>query len=133
MEIAERFLPIGTIVKLKNVEKEIMIASYLVQPNDKFIGKNGPIESDKTLVVEYGGCYYPDGYHDTNRVLAFNHNQIEKVVFMGYETESSKNFSNMANKLVEEFKDNFEIVNFEELYKETPNNTQDNQEKSEDQ
>jgi len=39
----------------------------------------------------------------------------------------------MANKLVEEFKDNFEIVNFEELYKETPNNTQDNQEKSEDQ
>ena len=45
----EKFLPIGTVVKLKGGTKKIMITSYLVFPNNR----NG-----KSEMFEYGACPY---------------------------------------------------------------------------
>lgn len=92
MEIAEKFLPIGTIVKLKNIEREIMIASYCVVPRKELSIKDKKLVEDFSM-TDYGGCYYPDGYIVSSRIIAFNHDQIEKVIFMGYDTEESKQYS----------------------------------------
>ena len=87
MEIADKFLPLGTIVKIKNLDREVMISSYCIIPKVDIATKSKPD------IREYGGCYYPDGFIRTDRIIAFNHDQIEKVVHMGYETEESKKYS----------------------------------------
>ena len=44
MEIEEKFLPIGTVVLLKEGTKEVMITSYCIIPNGDIYNKSGKIE-----------------------------------------------------------------------------------------
>ena len=83
----ERFLPIGTVVLLKNGKKE-------VKPEKK--------------IYEYGACIYPEGILDSNTVCAFNHDQIEKICHLGYETETQKELSDILNKGYEIYKSKYE-------------------------
>jgi hypothetical protein len=51
MEIADKFLPLGTIVKIKNLDREVMISSYCIIPKVDIATKSKPD------IREYGGCY----------------------------------------------------------------------------
>ena len=95
MEIADKFLPIGTIVKVKNLDREVMISCYCI------VSKLDMAKKRKPEIREYGGCYYPDGFIRTDRIIAFNHDQIEKVIYMGYQTDESKENSDKYNKILE--------------------------------
>ena len=98
-----RFLPIGTIVLLKNGKKEIMITSYGVMPEGEII-VNGKTESGDKKMFEYGGCTYPEGFVNPSNIICFNHSNIEKVCYMGYETDEYRSFNDVMNKTYEAYK-----------------------------
>lgn len=101
MEENKRFLPIGTVVLLKNGKRELMITSYCIMPNGDVYDKNGKVENAPKM-FEYGACFYPEGMVTSDQLFAFNHEQIEKVCFRGYDTEKSKELSLVLNKGLEE-------------------------------
>ena len=72
----EKYLPIGSIVKLKNNDNEIMIAGYYsVEYNDM------------VEIYDYLGCLYPEGLLLKNDFISFNHDDIANCVFKGFENE----------------------------------------------
>ena len=86
----EKYLPIGTVVKLKKVDKNVMIIGFCgLNKND-----------DK--VFDYVGCLYPEGILSSNEVSMFNHDQIENVLFNGYINEEEKMFKDNLNNLLKE-------------------------------
>ena len=97
----ERFLPIGTVLLLKGGKKEVMITSYCIFPA-KVQKPNGEAIEGGPKLYEYGGCVYPEGILDSNMACAFNHDQIEKIYFVGYKDEEEKQFKEKLNKLIEE-------------------------------
>ncbi len=74
-------LPIGSIVKVKNIEQRMMIIGVLQ------IEKGAPEKS-----FDYAAVPYPEGLHDMRLNIGFNHSNIEEVVFRGYEDKERKAF-----------------------------------------
>lgn len=89
----DKFLPIGTTVMLKGGQTPLTIISYCVFP-----------KTNKEEIYEYGGCPYPQGVLDPDTVHAFNHEQIENILYMGYETEESNELSRILNGGLEIYK-----------------------------
>ena len=73
-----KFLPLGSIVRLKGGQLPVMIIGYTVVPKD-----------DPNTMFDYNATFYPMGTLETNIITPFNHKQIEEVLFYGYEDESS--------------------------------------------
>ncbi len=89
MAIKEKYLPLGTVVKLKNGDAELMIISYRIS-TDGNIYKNKVKIENKDYVFDYAACIYPLGVLRSDQMIAFNHDQIAEVLFEGYKTESLK-------------------------------------------
>lgn len=66
----KKLLPIGSVVKLKDAGKHVMISGILME--------NGGVKFDYICVP------YPEGYIDQNRMFLFNHEDIDQVLFLGY-------------------------------------------------
>ncbi len=89
MSIKEKkFLPLGSIVRLKDAKLPVMIIGYTVIPEE---------EPDK--IYDYNATFYPMGTLDTSIVTPFNHKQIEEIIFLGYEDESGKEYRNNIKKV----------------------------------
>ena len=89
----ERFLPIGSVVKLKEGKKRLMITGFL------------PIEQKENgekNVWDYSGCLYPEGIIVSSTNYLFNHSQIEEVHFIGLVDEEEEQFKQKLNKAIEE-------------------------------
>lgn len=86
----EKFLPIGTVVLLKGAKKRLMITGFCSYDL-----------ADKTKAYDYTGCLYPEGIITSKETALFNHNQIEKIYFLGYSDQEEKNFK---VKLIQELK-----------------------------
>ena len=120
-KIGERFLPIGTVVLLKEGKKELMIINYCIVPTGEVYEQGEKVNSKRKL-YDYGACPYPEGVLGPNRILAFNHDQIDKVLHLGYETEQSKEFSKQLNDGYENAKEKIE----EEINKPKPASEENN-------
>lgn len=92
-EIAERYLPIGSVVLLKGGEKKIMITGF---------ASISPDTGDK--IFDYSGCIFPEGFISYNQVCVFDHSQINKVFYKGLEDEEQKKFNDLLNKKMFELK-----------------------------
>lgn len=103
----ERFLPIGTVVLLNGGKKEVMITSYCIFPTNMEIKDGKRVKAERKM-YEYGGCIYPEGILDSNVSCAFNHNQIAKVLHLGYESDQQKELSKILNAGYEKYKTQFE-------------------------
>lgn len=88
--IEEKFLPLGTVVLLKGAEKRLMITGFCTMPTD----------DEKGTLYDYCGCMYPEGIISTNQTALFNHEQIEKVFFVGYSDEEEKDFKFKLKQLI---------------------------------
>ena len=97
-----KFLPIGTVVLLKGGKKELMIMSYCITPSGDVYDKNGKVEVGEDAMFDYGGCVYPEGMLTSDQLFAFNHDQIEKICYMGYETDKQKEISKILVGGIEE-------------------------------
>jgi len=73
------FLPLGSIVQLKGVVKKIMIIAR---------GAFAVVKGEKRY-FDYGACTYPEGVIG-DALLYFQHKDIQKVVYRGYEDEDEK-------------------------------------------
>ena len=116
----ERFLPIGTVVLLKGGKKEVMITSYCIFPT-KVQKPNGEALGEAPKMYEYGGCIYPEGILDSNMACAFNHGQIEKIIYLGYESEQQKELSKILNAGYEAYKAKYESTEKKETNTEGTN------------
>jgi hypothetical protein len=107
MDKEERFLPIGTVVLLKGGKRELMITSYCIVPTGDVYDKTGKIENAGKM-FDYGACFYPEGMVTSDQLFAFNHEQVDRVCFKGYETDNQKDLSKMLNTRLEEIKNALE-------------------------
>ena len=83
----KKFLPIGSVVFLKESQKRIMIVGV----------KQKQADSDK--VWDYSACLYPEGIIDPDRLFLFDSEQIERLFFVGFQDGEGLNFLNKLNHL----------------------------------
>ena len=111
----EKYLPIGTVVTLKNATKKVMITGYLPM-------------SEENKMFDYNACTYPEGVLTADKTLAFNHDQIDKIDFMGFEDDEYKNFDNSLKDLVINWE---KLKNVELPIEKEPQPTEEKSEKNE--
>ena len=104
------YLPIGSVVLLKNASKKVMITGFYVSSQE--------VDSDK--VYDYVGCLYPEGIIPSSQNLVFNNDQISQIVFVGYRDIEEQLFKEELFKKIKENnnksekKDNDKIDHHEE-------------------
>lgn len=86
-----KYLPLGSVVLLNGGEKELMIIGY--QPI--------VTEGNEKKKFDYSGCYYPEGVLSSDESYLFNHNMIEKICFLGYETNKSTKYIQELSQVYE--------------------------------
>ena len=87
----KRYLPIGSVIKLKNNNKSIMITGYY------------SVEYARDLeIYDYSGCAYPEGVMIKSSCCSFNQSDIKEVLFEGYKTNEYKTLTNGLNEIDEE-------------------------------
>ena len=101
----EKYLPLGTVVMLKGAKKRIMIIGYLPVT----------IKDNKKMVHDYAACIYPEGIISSDSTLLFNHDQIDKIYFLG-------NYDGEAKELIDRLKN----TNVDDLLKEEPKKEENN-------
>lgn len=74
------FLPIGSIISLKEGKRKIMI-----------IGIN-QLAKENNKKYDYVAVLYPYGYLNSQELLLFNNDKIDKIYYKGYEDEEMINF-----------------------------------------
>ena len=93
-KIADKFLPIGTVVLLKGSTKRAMITGFCSIE-----------EGHNDIVYDYNGCIYPEGFLQSNQTFLFNHNQIEEVCYMGLaEDKEEQEFKTKLNEFLKTIK-----------------------------
>ena len=81
-----KYLPLGTLVSLKNQLKEIMIIGYF------------SIEYNNTVkMYDYIGCVYPEGLLLKNSLISFNHSDIQNIISLGYKSDKYMILNNNLN------------------------------------
>lgn len=70
MASIKNLLPIGSVVKLQDMEKELAVIGILVN--------NAGVKYDYIAVPS------PEGYIDAEHMYVFNHEDIKKVNYLGY-------------------------------------------------
>ena len=98
----------------------LMIMSYCIIPGGEAYDKNGKVNVAGNM-YDYGACVYPEGMITSDQLFAFNHDQIEKVCYMGYVTDKQKEISKVliggleerAKRLAEEKSSNDSLTSGE--------------------
>lgn len=85
--IPEKYLPLGTIVLLKEASKKMMIIGYC------------PVTQDNKM-FDYSGCLWPEGVIGSDKSLLFNHDQIGQIFSEGFKNEETIEFNNKIKELV---------------------------------
>ena len=82
----KEYLPIGTVVLLKEGQKKIMI-----------YGRRQKRVTDEHE-YDYIACLYPEGNISEDYMYLFNHEDIETVVYRGYSDAEEESFVDYLNK-----------------------------------
>ena len=84
-------LPIGSIVYLSEGNQKIMVLN------------RGPLaeQNGKKVFFDYTGSLYPSGL-DVDEVYYFNHDDIDQIIFEGYQDDDEKRFVDLYEKWVKE-------------------------------
>jgi len=85
---SEKLLPVGSVVLLRDADKELMIIGIL------------PMNEGKKF--DYLAVLHPEGYISENYVFMFNHEDIAQVKFIGYVNAAYQMFRGGLAKMLEE-------------------------------
>jgi hypothetical protein len=85
--IPPKYLPLGSVVLLKDGSKEIMI--YGRRQTSIADGK----------IYDYIACLYPEGNLSQDYMYLFNHQQIREVLFLGYAGKGEKDIQERLKAL----------------------------------
>lgn len=88
-EIGEKYLPIGTVVLLKNGSKRVMINGFCT------------IDSSKPeKVYDYAGVLFPEGSLSSDQALLFDHEQIDRIDHLGLIDEEETTFKTKLKQII---------------------------------
>ena len=90
MNNLEKYLPLGSVLMLKNGRHRVMIVGYCVKLAED---PNAPI-------YDYMGCLFPEGIFTTEQSMAFNHTDIDKVYHLGLVDQEVNNFHAKLKEVV---------------------------------
>lgn len=82
-----KFLPIGSVVLLKDSTKRVMIVGV----------KQKQVDSEK--IWDYSACLFPEGIVDPDRLYLFDAEQIDKLFFIGLQDGESMQFLDRLNNM----------------------------------
>ena len=80
--MVEKYLPVGSIVLLKDANKKLMITGF------------GIVKPGSGKVYDYSGCSYPEGIIDSKSIFVFDHDQIADIYYLGYINDEEAKFKN---------------------------------------
>lgn len=96
----QEILPIGSVVLLKKALKKIVIIGLFPTKT---------IHTEEKITYDYMGLPYPEGYLGEDSVLFFYEDQIQEIVFRGYDDDerefmlgAMKKILDSAERVVEE-------------------------------
>ena len=78
----EKYLPLGTVVLLKEATKKLIITGYC-----------SVLPENEEKVYDYLGSLFPEGNLAGDDIALFDHEQIEKICHMGLEDEEYINMN----------------------------------------
>ncbi len=81
LNLKEKYLPIGTVVLLKDGKKRLMVTGFCVVSPE-----------NRNKVFDYCGCVFPEGYISSKQNCLFDHNQIDKIFHIGLYDENAVQF-----------------------------------------
>lgn len=84
----KNLLPIGTVVRVKEANKKMMIIGILQQ--------------NKTERYDYMAILHPEGFLSEKEIYMFNHEDIEEVNYLGFMDSEFQAFRNTLIKILEE-------------------------------
>jgi len=87
----EKYLPIGSVVLLKNGKKRVMVTGFAATA----------LEVENPKMYDYIGCLYPEGIISSDKNLLFDHEQIDQIYYLGYIDEEWKKAEEKLKELVE--------------------------------
>jgi hypothetical protein len=76
----EKYLPLGSVVRLKGGTKIIMIYGR----------RQLSVKTQK--MYDYVACLYPEGNINENYTFMFNHGDIEEIAFLGFSSDADTEF-----------------------------------------
>ncbi|WP_106768273.1 DUF4176 domain-containing protein [Paenibacillus faecalis] len=79
--MSQRLLPNGSIVILKEGKKKLVI-----------YGRKQILALEEPQMFDYLACPYPEGYVSPEFAYLFNHEDIQDIVFIGYQDEDEEQF-----------------------------------------
>ena len=85
-----KYLPVGSVVMLKNGLKRVMITGYLPV-----------VETEETKEYDYIACLYPEGILKTDYNICFNHEDIKKIYAIGLRDEEQKDFEKNMKEAID--------------------------------
>jgi hypothetical protein len=91
-DVVSAFLPIGTVVLLKESTKRVMIYGRLQK------------EIDGDRVWDYIGCLYPEGNINPDHSYLFDTTQIESIFFIGCQDEEEMRFQQYLQDTIKQVK-----------------------------
>jgi len=103
----KRFLPVGSVVLLKDSTKRVMI-----------IGVK-QVQEDGTE-WDYSGCLYPEGVQNTEDLFIFNEDQIDLLFFIGFQDNEGLSF---LEALSEAENNNYDTLLSQPMSPDIPPNT----------
>lgn len=86
-EKLEKYLPLGSVVLMKEAKKRIMITGYAVKAPES-----------KDRLWDYIGCLWPEGMIAPDKNLVFDHKDIQQVYAIGYTDDEQKRFMGVLEK-----------------------------------
>lgn len=79
----QRYLPIGSVIKLKDIEKRIMICGWF------------QVKEDGTE-YDYSGCMFPEGIINSDELVLFNDTDVETVFFIGMQDVEQMHYKELV-------------------------------------
>lgn len=76
----KKLLPVGSIVLLKDATKKLMIIGIL------------QVNSEENKTFDYLGVPYPEGFLGEDTNFLFNHEDINDIIFTGYDNPERETF-----------------------------------------
>lgn len=92
----EKFLPVGSVVKIKGSPGKMMITGFL----------RIKIGMETKKIYDYSGCFYPIGYTGDKNVFCFNHDDIEEIYHVAPADDNTYKVLEGMNSLTDEELDN---------------------------
>lgn len=87
------YFPLGTVVLLKGGEKPMMVSGYLAKAQDT-----------PGVIRDYFGYPYPEGCVDSTIVYQFDQENVEGILFMGYQDTETHAYLKALSEQAEDLK-----------------------------